>query len=82
MLEFDTPQALLADDRSQFSLLVDQTGVRESQYLRMLANGALSKVQQNEGIAVYEDSSAEDEDSSAEDEDETDPLIEPVTSIP
>ncbi|CAM2724338.1 unnamed protein product [Rotaria socialis] len=40
ILEFDTPQALLFDAQSQFSSLVQQTGIGEAEHLRILANTA------------------------------------------
>ncbi|CAF4980790.1 unnamed protein product, partial [Rotaria magnacalcarata] len=40
ILEFDTPQALLFDTQSQFSSLVNQTGIGEAEHLRILANTA------------------------------------------
>ncbi|CAF4018606.1 unnamed protein product [Rotaria sordida] len=38
LLEFDSPKVLLSNSTSHFSLLVEQTGVAEAEYLRMLAN--------------------------------------------
>ncbi|CAF3798555.1 unnamed protein product [Rotaria sp. Silwood1] len=38
LVEFDSPQVLLSNNYSQFTLLVEQTGETEAEYLRTLAN--------------------------------------------
>ncbi|CAF1477796.1 unnamed protein product, partial [Rotaria sordida] len=38
LLEFDSPKVLLSNSTSHFTLLVEQTGVAEAEYLRTLAN--------------------------------------------
>ena len=38
MLEFDTPQSLVLNDRSHLNYLIQQTGPKEANYLRMLIN--------------------------------------------
>ncbi|CAF2833335.1 unnamed protein product, partial [Rotaria sp. Silwood2] len=42
LVEFDSPQVLLSNNYSHFSLLVEQTGIAEAEYLRTLANPAES----------------------------------------
>ncbi len=44
LLEFDSPDALLSNSESQFTLLVEQTGAVETEHLRLLASVASSKV--------------------------------------
>jgi len=68
LLEFDTPQALLSDVNSQFSSLVEQTGLAEAGHLRMIANGGKSNSQQNEETVIYNETVLEDDS-------ETDSLI-------
>ncbi|CAF1183386.1 unnamed protein product [Adineta steineri] len=40
LVEFDSPQVLLSNTNSQFTLLVEQTGIAEAEYLRTLANSS------------------------------------------
>jgi hypothetical protein len=47
-LEFDTPQALLSDENSQLSSLVEQTGGAEAEHLRLLANVTSTKMKSND----------------------------------
>jgi ATP-binding cassette subfamily C (CFTR/MRP) protein 1 len=48
LLEFDSPHVLLSQYESQFSSLVEQTGVAEAKHLRMLANVASRKLKSKE----------------------------------
>lgn len=47
MLEYDTPQALLANSSSHFSSLVEQAGVAEAEHLRALAKASSMKPRSN-----------------------------------
>ncbi len=47
-MEFDTPQALLSDENSQLSSLVEQTGGAEAEHLRLLANVTSTKMKSND----------------------------------
>ncbi|CAF4400641.1 unnamed protein product, partial [Adineta steineri] len=40
LVEFDSPQVLLSNTNSQFTLLVEQAGIAEAEYLRTLANSS------------------------------------------
>ncbi|CAF4336430.1 unnamed protein product, partial [Rotaria sordida] len=42
LVEFDSPQVLLSNANSHFTLLVEQTGAAEAEYLRTLANSSES----------------------------------------
>ena len=54
ILEFETPRMLLSDPTSQFSSLVNQTGVAEAEHLRMLINDVKSNnQQQNDEIVIH-----------------------------
>ena len=52
MLEFDTPDVLLSDSESQFSTLVEQTGVAEAEHLRALAKTTSRSIKLNDIIFV------------------------------
>ena len=61
VLEFETPRTLLADATSQFSSLVNQTGVAEAEHLRMLINNAKSNSQQQDHeIVIHNEESLGD----------------------
>ena len=54
LLEFDSPHVLLSQYQSQFTSLVEQTGVAEAEHLRMLANVASRKLKSNkQNLDVY-----------------------------
>ncbi|CAF2639387.1 unnamed protein product [Rotaria sp. Silwood2] len=57
LVEFDSPQVLLSNDYSHFSLLVEQTGVAEAEYLRTLANSTLSYTRRKREISNLDDES-------------------------
>ena len=48
MLEFDTPSILLANAKSYFVSLVDQTGPSEAEHLRSLAKQAETGIKSRE----------------------------------
>jgi hypothetical protein len=73
-LEFDTPQALLSDENSQFSSLVEQTGSGEAEHLRSIATGIKSNEQENEETVI-------DNEMFLEDGNETDPLLISLHSV-
>ncbi|CAF4325187.1 unnamed protein product, partial [Rotaria sordida] len=50
LVEFDSPQVLLSNDYSHFSLLVEQTGIAEAEYLRTLANSSESYTRRKQDI--------------------------------
>jgi len=68
LLEFDSPQSLLSNGDSQFSSLVQQTGLDEAEHLRMLANVSKTNAHRNEEVVICNEKSLEDYI-------ETDPLI-------
>ncbi len=73
-MEFDTPEALLSDANSEFSSLVEQTGVAESGHLRLLANGDKSNAQQNQETISYDETALEDTS-------ETDPFLTSIETV-
>ncbi|CAF4848084.1 unnamed protein product [Rotaria sp. Silwood1] len=58
LIEFDSPQVLLSNDNSHFTLLVEQTGMAEAEYLRTLANSTESCTRQKQEIHDFDDDSA------------------------
>jgi hypothetical protein len=60
-LECDTPQSLLSNANSQFSLLVEQTGSHEADHLRILANVPKSNAEQNREIVICNENSLADD---------------------
>lgn len=74
LLEFDTPQALLANRNSQLTLLVDQTTPAEAEHLRKLAENAKSNRIFNQEVIV-------DNEKPLEEIAETDPLLTPVHTV-
>ena len=74
LLEFDTPEALLADRNSQLALLVDQTTPAEAEHLRTLAKNAKSKV-------IYNQETVVDNENPSEEITETDSLLTPVHTV-
>ncbi len=67
-MEFDTPQPLLSDAKSQFSSLVKQTGSGEAAHLRLIASGVKSNGQENDETVI-------DNEMSLDDDSETDSFI-------
>ncbi|CAF5080057.1 unnamed protein product [Rotaria sp. Silwood1] len=57
LIEFDSPQVLLSNDYSQFTLLVEQTGEAEAEYLRTLANSSESYTRRKQEIYNLDDES-------------------------
>lgn len=74
LLEFDTPEALLANRNSQLTLLVDQTTPAEAEHLRTLAKNAKSNIIRNQETVV-------DNENPSEEIAETDPLLSPVHTV-
>jgi hypothetical protein len=72
LLEFDTPAALLKNDRSEFSMLVKQTGTAEAEHLRMMADNVASKVL---SVSVETTDEENDEDNNPMQCHEQDPLL-------
>ncbi|CAF4155270.1 unnamed protein product [Rotaria sordida] len=58
LVEFDSPQVLLSNDYSHFSLLVEQTGIGEAEYLRTLANSSESYTRRKQDIYNLDDEPA------------------------
>ena len=74
LLEFDSPQALLANANSHLTLLVDQTSAAEAEHLRMLANNSRSS-------PVYSQEAIVENENPLEEINETDPLLTPVHTV-
>ncbi|CAF0932791.1 unnamed protein product, partial [Adineta ricciae] len=69
VLEFDTPQALVSNERSHLNSLIEQTGSKEANYLRMLINEPKSNTPQRK------DESAISNEKSPLNDSENEPLL-------
>ncbi|CAF1199030.1 unnamed protein product, partial [Rotaria sordida] len=74
LVEFDSPQVLLSNDYSHFSLLVEQTGIAEAEYLRTLANSSESYTRRKQDIYNLDDEPALETN-------EMDPLVPSLKSL-
>lgn len=60
LLEFDSPEALLANKNSHFSIMVEQTGATEAKHLRMLADNARANASDMQETIISDEESLED----------------------
>jgi hypothetical protein len=68
LVEFDTPEVLLSNDRSDFASLVEQTGTAEAEYLHTLANSTESYAKRRRDVYTLDEEPASEAN-------ETDPLV-------